>query len=47
LKPTPEATEGQHLFGLADKLWNIPELREMMGKVLPEKGKYCGLRSDS
>jgi len=32
-----EATEGRHLFDLADKLWNIRELREILGKVLPEK----------
>jgi two-component system CheB/CheR fusion protein len=36
-KTTPEATEGKHLFDLSDKLWNIQELREMLGKVLPEK----------
>ena len=34
---TAEATEGKHLFELADNLWNIQKLREMMGKVLPGK----------
>jgi two-component system, chemotaxis family, CheB/CheR fusion protein len=34
---TPEATEGKHLFELSNKLWNIKELREMLGKVLPEQ----------
>jgi len=34
---TSESTEGKHLFDLSDKLWNIPELRELLGKVLPEK----------
>ncbi|HEY4936065.1 MAG TPA: CheR family methyltransferase, partial [Puia sp.] len=36
-KTTAEVTEGKHLFELADKLWDIQELHEMMGKVLPEK----------
>jgi two-component system CheB/CheR fusion protein len=36
-KTTIEATEGRHLFELSDNLWNIQKLREMMGKVLPEK----------
>jgi two-component system CheB/CheR fusion protein len=34
---TAEATEGKHLFDLSNKLWNIQELRELLGKVLPEK----------
>ncbi len=34
---TAEATVGKHLFELAGKLWDIQELREMLGKILPEK----------
>ena len=36
-RTTQEATEGKHLFDLANELWNIQELGEMLGKVLPEK----------
>lgn len=34
---TAEATEGRILFDLGNKQWDIPRLRKMLEKILPEK----------
>lgn len=33
----PAATEGQHLFALGNGQWDIPRLRELLERVLPER----------
>ncbi len=33
---TPEHTEGQLIFNLGNKQWDIPELRDLLKKILPQ-----------
>ena len=35
---TPEGTEGKLLYELGDGEWDIPKLRELLGKIIPEHG---------
>jgi len=37
-KVTPEGTEGKHLYELGDGEWDIPKLRMLLGKIIPEHG---------
>jgi len=37
-KVSPEATEGKLLFELGDGEWDIPKLRMLLGKIIPEHG---------
>jgi two-component sensor histidine kinase len=37
-KVSPEATEGALLYELGDGQWDIPKLRELLEKILPERG---------
>ncbi len=36
-KVTPEETEGKFLYNLGNRQWDIPELRELLEGILPEK----------
>ena len=36
-KTTEKETEGQYIYDLGDHQWDIPKLRELLEKVLPEK----------
>lgn len=37
-KVSPEATEGRLLYELGDGEWNIPKLRVLLEKIIPERG---------
>ncbi len=37
-KVSPEATEGKKLCELGDGEWDIPKLRMLLGKIIPERG---------
>ena len=39
-KVTPEETLGQLIYNLGDKQWDIPKLRELLEKILPEKTTF-------
>lgn len=45
---TPEETEGQFIYNLGKKQWNIPELRNLLEKILPEHSRIDNyeVRSD-
>ena len=36
-KVNPEETEGQLIYDLGNKQWDIPKLRELLETILPEK----------
>jgi PAS domain S-box-containing protein len=36
-KVTSKETSGQHLYDLGNRQWNIPKLRELLERILPEK----------
>ncbi len=40
----PEQTEGSLIFDLSNREWNIPELRRLLGEVLPEAGEISDFR---
>ena len=37
---TSEKTEGRHIFSLGDGQWDIPRLRELLEKIIPEKSSF-------
>jgi PAS domain-containing protein len=39
-KVNPEDTMGQLIYDLGNKQWDIPKLRELLEKVLPEKEAF-------
>jgi diguanylate cyclase (GGDEF)-like protein/PAS domain S-box-containing protein len=39
-KSTPEATEGQSIYQLGDKQWDIPELRKVLGEILEKHAAF-------
>jgi PAS domain S-box-containing protein len=39
-KVKPEETLGQLIYDLGNKQWNIPDLRELLGTILPEKTSF-------
>jgi two-component sensor histidine kinase len=41
-KVSPEHTEGRLLYALGDGQWDIPKLRALLEKILPEKGVMEG-----
>jgi two-component sensor histidine kinase len=41
-KVSPEDTKGRHLYALGDGQWNIPKLRVLLEKIIPEKGVMEG-----
>lgn len=36
----PEDTEGREIYDLGNGQWDIPELRDLLGKILPEKSAF-------
>ena len=42
-KVSPEDTQGRLLYALGDGQWDIPKLRALLEKILPEKGMTEGL----
>ncbi len=43
----PEQTEGKQLFELGDNEWDIPELRDLLEKVLPHKSSFKNFRIET
>ena len=39
-KITSEKTEGEHIFSLGNGQWDIPRLRELLEKIIPEKSLF-------
>ncbi len=39
-KVEPDATEGASIYDLGNRQWNIPGLRELLEKILPENAKF-------
>jgi signal transduction histidine kinase/class 3 adenylate cyclase len=39
-KVTPEETEGQFLYDLGNHQWDIPRLREMLEKIIPQDASF-------
>jgi len=39
-KVSPEETEGQLIYNLGNRQWDIPELRELLETILPEKTSF-------
>jgi len=39
---SPEEAENRRLYELGNHQWDIPELRELLEKILPEDGQYHG-----
>ncbi len=39
-KVNPEDTMGQLIYDLGNKQWNIPKLRELLEKILPQKASF-------
>jgi len=39
-KVTPDETNGNFIYDLGNKQWNIPKLRELLEKILPEKEAF-------
>ena len=37
---TPEETEGRFLYDLGNRQWDIPRLRELLEKIIPEKSVF-------
>src|ERR1700675_3899854 len=37
-KVSPEDTQGRHLYALGDGQWDIPKLRALLEKIVPEHG---------
>jgi chemotaxis protein methyltransferase CheR len=45
-KVSPEDTQGSLLYALGDGQWDIPELRVLLEKIIPEKGEIKGHEVD-
>ena len=39
-KVKPEETEGQHIYDLGTRQWDIPRLRELLEDILPETTSF-------
>jgi two-component system CheB/CheR fusion protein len=39
---TPEETEGRHVYELGNRQWDIPSLRELLERILPERTAFDG-----
>jgi PAS domain S-box-containing protein len=39
-KTKPEETEGQLVYDIGDKQWNIPKLRELLEEILPKNNSF-------
>jgi hypothetical protein len=36
----PDETEGQFIYDLGNKQWDIPRLRELLGHILPNNSTF-------
>lgn len=43
---TPPETEGQFIFDLGNRQWNIPRLRELLEQILPRDSHFDGFEVD-
>ena len=41
-KVKPEETEGQHIYDLGNRQWDIPRLRELLENILPKTTSFDG-----
>ncbi len=41
-KVTPEETEGQFIYDLGSRQWDIPALRKLLGEILPKSNTFEG-----
>jgi len=41
---SPEETQNRRIFTLGNRQWNIPELRELLEKNIPEKREFENFR---
>jgi len=39
-KVKPEETEGQHIYDLGNRQWDIPRLRELLEEILPKTTSF-------
>lgn len=39
-KVTPEETQGQFIYDLGNRQWNIPKLRELLEEILPQSTEF-------
>lgn len=39
-KVKPEETVGRHIYDLGNKQWDIPELRELLEKIIPQQASF-------
>ena len=39
-KVKPDETEGQHIYGLGNRQWDIPKLRELLEDILPKTASF-------
>jgi PAS domain S-box-containing protein len=42
----PEETEGQFVYDLGNRQWNIPRLRELLEEIIPKKNTFEGFRME-
>jgi PAS domain S-box-containing protein len=42
----PEETEGQFIYDLGNRQWNIPRLRELLEEIIPKKNTFEGFRME-
>lgn len=45
-KVKPEETEGQHIYELGNRQWNIPKLRELLEEILPKTTSFDDFEVD-
>jgi hypothetical protein len=43
-RTTPSSTQGRFIYDVGDRAWNIPQLRELLEKILPEKTTFQNFR---
>jgi two-component system CheB/CheR fusion protein len=43
-RTTPSSTQGRFIYDVGDRAWNIPQLRELLEKILPEKSTFQDFR---
>jgi two-component system CheB/CheR fusion protein len=43
-RTTPSSTQGRFIYDVGDRAWDIPQLRELLEKVLPEKSTFQDYR---
>jgi two-component system CheB/CheR fusion protein len=43
-RTTPSSTQGRFIYDVGDRAWDIPQLRELLEKILPEKSTFQDFR---